>query len=46
MFGYSDKCISIGRGKFPVLYREYLASAVNVLTNSPKILDLTEIDIF
>ena len=32
--------------KNKLLRREYLALAVNVLTNSPKISDMTETDIF
>ena len=31
---------------FPLLRREYLSSAVNVLTNSRKILHITKIDFF
>ena len=40
-----DNYISIGYGKFSVLRREYLSSAVSVLTNSPKISNITKRDI-
>ena len=39
-----DYCIWIGCVKLCLLRREKLSSAVNVLTNSPKILDITKKD--
>ena len=45
-FVYLDNCIGIGCGKFSLLQREYLPSAVIVLTNSPTTLDITKRDIF
>ena len=41
-----DNCISICCYKLSLLRREYLSSAVNVLTNSPKILHITMRDFF
>ena len=40
-----DNYILIGYGKFSVLRREYLSSPVSVLTNSPKISNITKRDI-
>ena len=45
-FPFVDNCIWIGCGKFCLYQREYLSSAVNVLTNSPQILHITKKDIF
>ena len=42
VFSFWNKCIWNGCGKFSLLWREYLSSIVNVLTNSPKISDLTK----
>ena len=39
---FLDNCILIACVKFPVLRREYLPSAVNVLTKCPKILHVTK----
>ena len=39
-------CLWIGRVKLSLLRREYLSSAVNVLTNSYKALHLTKTDFF
>ena len=41
-----DTCIWIGYGKLSLLQRKYLSSGVNMLTNSLKILDITNRDIF
>ena len=41
-----DKCIWKCCNKLPLLRREYLSSAVNRLTNSPKILHITQRDFF
>ena len=46
MFDLNDKCICIGCGKLPVLWPECLKSAVNGLTNSPKISDMTKRCVF
>ena len=46
VFCLLDNCIWIGWGKFSLLSREYLPSAVNVSANSPKISDITKRDIF
>ena len=43
---FLDNCIWTGCGSFSLLWREYLPSAVNVLTNSPKISDQTKREIF
>ena len=40
IFCFSDNCIWICCGNFFLLRREYLSSAVNVLSNSPKISDI------
>ena len=37
---FLDNCPWTGFRNFPLLQREYLSSAVNVLTNSPKISDM------
>ena len=42
VFCFWDKCIWKCCNKFPLLRREYLSLAVNVLTNSPKILNITK----
>ena len=41
-----DNCVRIGCVKLSLLRREYLSSAVNVLTNSYKALRLTKTDFF
>ena len=41
-----DECIWHGCGKVQVLWSEYLELAVNALTNSAKILNLTKRDNF
>ena len=46
VFCFLDNWIRIGCGKFSLLQTEYLPSAVNVLANSPKLLDITKRDIF
>ena len=46
VFYFWDKCIWICCFKLPLLRREYLSSAVNVLTNSLKILHSTKLDFF
>ena len=43
--GFLDNCIWIGCEEFSLLWQEYLSSAVDVLTKSPKILDLTKIEV-
>ena len=45
-FFFSDSCVRIGFVKLSLLRREYLSSAVNVLTNSYKALCLTKTDFF
>ena len=45
-FSFLDSCIWIGCVKLSVLRREYLPSAVNVLTNSPNFLHITKRDSF
>ena len=40
--GFLDNCIRVEFWKFPVLWGENFSSAINVLTNSPKISDLTK----
>ena len=42
---FYDKWIWTGCSKFPALWWEYLASAISVLKNSPKIPDLTKRDV-
>ena len=46
MFKFSDNCVWIGSGKFSLLLQEYSQLAVNVLTSSPKISDLTKNNFF
>ena len=46
VFCFLDNWFWIGCGKFSLLQTEYLPSAVNVLANSPKLLDITKRDIF
>ena len=41
MYCFLDNCIWIGRGKFPLLWQEYLPSTLNMWTNIPKISYLT-----
>ena len=45
-FCFLDCYSWIGCGKLVLLWREYLSSAVNVLTNTPTISDITKTDIF
>ena len=45
-FLFRDSCVQIGCVKLSLLRREYLSSAVNVLTNSYKALHLTKTDFF
>ena len=45
-FGFFDNFIWIGCAKFSIEWREYLSSAVNVLSDSPEISDLSQRDIF
>ena len=46
VFCFCDNSIWIGSVKLPLLRREYLSSAVNVLRNSLKILHSTNLDFF
>ena len=46
LFVFRDNCVRIGCVKLSLLRREYLSSAVNVLTTSYKALRLTKTDIF
>ena len=39
VFSFQDNCGWTYRGKFPLLWQEYLPSAVNMLPNGPKISD-------
>ena len=43
-FGFLDNCLWIALAKFSSSWREYLSSAVNVLRNSFKTLDLSKRD--
>ena len=45
VFCFLDDCIEIDCCKFSLSQREYLSSAVNLLTSSAKILDITKWDI-
>ena len=45
-FLFRDNCVRIACVKLSLLRREYLSSAVNVLTNSYKALRLTKTDFF
>ena len=45
-FGFSDNCIWLGSCKFSQPWTGYFPSAVNVLTNNPKISPNTRGDIF
>ena len=45
-FLFGDSCVRIGCVKLSLLRREYLSSAVNVLTNSYKALHLTKTNFF
>ena len=45
-FLFRDNCVQIGCVKLSLLRREYLSSAVNVLTNSYKALRLSKTDFF
>ena len=42
VFSFWDNCFWIGCVNFSLLRREYLSSAVNVLTNSLKVLYITK----
>ena len=46
VFCFKDNGVWTCGVKVCILRREYLYSAVNVLTNSPNILDLTKADFF
>ena len=46
VFCFLDNCVWIGSLKLSLLRREYLSSAVNMLTNIPKILHMTKRDFF
>ena len=46
VFSFSDNCILSGSCKLSVELREYSQLAVNVLTSSPEISDLTKKDFF
>ena len=46
VFSFEDNCIVTGSGKLSALVREYMYLAVNVLTSSPKISDMTKNDFF
>ena len=46
IFYFKDNGVWTCRVKVCILRREYVFSAVNVLTNSPNILDLTKADFF
>ena len=46
MFSFKDNGVWTCCAKVCILQREYVYSAVNVLTNSPNILDLTKADFF
>ena len=45
-FLFGDNCVRIALVELSLLRREYLSSAVNVLTNSYKALRLTKTDFF
>ena len=45
-FYLSDNCIWIGSHEFSLLWQEYLLWAVNVITGSLNIWDLTKRDLF
>ena len=46
VFCFKDNGVGTFCVKICILRREYVYSAVNVLTNSPNILDLTKADFF
>ena len=46
VFFFKDNGVWTYCGKACILRREYIYSAVNVLTNSPNILDLTKAEFF
>ena len=46
VFCFRDNSIGISCVKLSLLRREYLSSAVSVLTTSPKILHITKADFF
>ena len=46
VFSFRDNCIRIGCVELSLLRRVYMSSAVNVLTNSLKILHITKRDFF
>ena len=46
VFRFWDKCILKASNKWPLLRREYMSSAVNGWTNSPKTLHITQRDFF
>ena len=45
-YGFLDKLAEFGNGKFSPLIREYSKLAVNVLSGTPKILDLIKKNFF
>ena len=45
-FIFIDNCVWIVCGKFSLLWQEYLSPPINVLTNSSKISDINERDVF
>ena len=44
VFDFLGNCIWIGNGKFSLSWWKFSSSSVNVLTSSPKILDLIKND--
>ena len=46
VFCFKDNGVWTGCVKVCILREEYMYSAVNVLTNSPNVLDLTKADFF
>ena len=46
IFGFLNNCIWIACSNFCLLWQEYFSLAVNVITNSSKISDLTKRDVF
>ena len=45
-FVFLDNSIRVACGKFPVFLAENLSTVISVLTNNPKILDLTKREVF
>ena len=46
ILGFLDNCILIACTKLSLLLQEYLSSAVNVLINNPRVLDVSKRDVF